>query len=121
LKFLAHDFHRVPDAISASGTYRSEINVINFWTNWVEAVRFTCEAQSVISLRLMLLASGGPGSADEMIRMISEKVGAFAEAEIAATQALADGCGINVAAERAYAPLQRSVRANSLRLSRAVH
>jgi hypothetical protein len=95
--------------------------VINFWTNWVEAVRFTCEAQSVISLRLLLVASGAPGSADEVFRMISEKVDAFAEAEHAATRALADGCGINVAAERAFAPLQRSVRANSLRLWGAVH
>ncbi len=95
--------------------------MINFWTNWVEAVRFTCEAQSVISQRLLLLASGGPGSVDEVFRMIAEKVDAFAEAENAATQALADGCGMNVAAERAYAPLQRSVHANSLRLSGAVH
>jgi hypothetical protein len=114
-------FRRVPAAIAAFGTYRSEINVINLWANWVEAVRFTCEAQNVISLRLMLLASGDPGSADEVIQMISEKFGAFAEAEIAATQALADGCGIDVAAERAFAPLQRSVHANSLRLLRAVH
>jgi hypothetical protein len=95
--------------------------MINFWTNWVEAVRFTCESQNVISLRLMLLASGGPGSALEAIQMISEKIGVFAEAEFAATQALADGCGMSVAAERAYAPLQRSVHANSLRLMRAAH
>jgi hypothetical protein len=121
LKFLAQDFRRVPDAIPASGTYRSEIKVINFWTNWVEAVRFTCEAQNVISLRLMLLASGDRGSADEVIRMIFEKTDAYAQADMAATQAFADGYGIDVAAERAYAPLQRSVHANSLRLSRAAH
>ena len=94
---------------------------MNFWTNWVEAVRFSCEAQSVISLRLLLLASGGSGSADEVTRMIFEKVDAFAQADIAASQAIADGCGIVVAAERAFAPLQRCVHANSLRLSRAVH
>ena len=93
----------------------------NFWSNWVEAMRFTCEAQNVISLRLLLLTSGGPGLADEVIRMMSEKVDAFAKAEIAATQALADGCGIDVAAERAYAPLQRSVHANSVRLLRAMY
>jgi hypothetical protein len=68
--------------------------MLNFWTHWVEAVRFTFEAQSVISLRLLLLASGGPGSADEMVLMMSEKFDVFANAEIAATQALADGCGI---------------------------
>ena len=95
--------------------------MINFWTNWVEAVRFTCEAQNVISLRLMLLASGDRGSADEVIRMIFEKTDAYAQADMAATQAFADGYGIDVAAERAYAPLQRSVHANSLRLSRAAH
>ena len=91
------------------------------WTNWVEAIRLTCEAQNVISLRLLLFASGGPGLVDEIITMISEKVDVFANAEIAATQALADGCGINIAAERAYAPLQRSVHANNLRLLRAVY
>ena len=121
MKLLSHDFRGVLDAIPASGTYRSEINVLNFWTNWVEAVRFTCEAQNVISLRLLLLASGNQGSADEVIRMISEKCDVFAEAETAAVQALADGFGISVAAERAYAPLQRSVHANSLRLLRTAH
>jgi len=95
--------------------------MMKFWTNWVDAVRFTCEVQSVISLRLLLLASGGSGSADEVTRMIFEKVDAFAQADIAASQAIADGCGIVVAAERAFAPLQRCVHANSLRLSRAVH
>ena len=121
MKLLSHDFRRAPDAIPASGMYRSEINVINFWTNWVEAMRFTCEAQNVISLRMLLVASGGPGSADEVVRMMSEKVDAFSMAERAATQALTDGCGISVAAERAYAPLQRSVHANSLRLLGAAH
>jgi hypothetical protein len=96
--------------------------MINFWTNWAEAVRFTCEAQSVISQRLLLLlASGSPGSGDEVILMILEKVDAFAQADIAASQALADGCGIDVAVERAYLPMQRRVHANSLRLSRALH
>lgn len=91
----------------------------NFWTNWVEAVRFTCEAQSVIWQRMLLLALGGPGSADEAIRMISEKVDAFGQAYFAAGEALANGHGIDVASERAFTPLQRCVYANSLRLSLA--
>ena len=95
--------------------------MINFWINWAEAVRFTCEAQSVISQRLLLLASGSPGSGNEVILMIMEKVDAFAQADRAASQALADGCGIDVAVERAYLPMQRRVHANSLRLSRALH
>ena len=27
--------------------HRPEIKMINFWANWVEAVRFTCEVQSL--------------------------------------------------------------------------
>jgi hypothetical protein len=88
----------------------------DFWDGWLEAVRFTCEAQGVISARLMLFASGAPNAAEEATRMISEKIVAFADAGIAAEQALADGLGIYTAAERAYAPLQRCVHANSGRL-----
>ena len=95
--------------------------MINLWANWIEAVRFTCEAQGVISLRLLLLGSGDASSADELTRMICEKVDAFSQADAAASQALAEGFGIFVATERAYAPLQRCVHANSLRLSRATH
>jgi len=93
----------------------------NFWDSWLEAVRFTCEAQGVISARLMLFASSAPNAAYEAERMISEKVAAFSEAQIAAERALADGLGIFVAAERAYSPLPRYVHANSDRLVGAVH
>jgi hypothetical protein len=95
--------------------------VINFWTNWYEVVRFTCEAQAVISARLMLFGSGDPSAAVEADLMISEKVAAFVAAEIAAEQALAEGLGIYVAAERAYLPLRHRVHANSCRLLSAPH
>lgn len=101
--------------------HRSGIDMINLWTNWFEAMRFTCEAQGVISARLMLIASGGPGAAVEADLMISEKVAAFADAQSAAEQALADGLGIYVAAARAYSPLRYRVHANSCRLLRAAH
>jgi hypothetical protein len=93
----------------------------DFWGNWIEAVRFTCEVQGVISVRLMLFASGAPNAADEAQRMISEKVDAFSAAGKAAERALADGLGIYVAAERAYAPLRDRVRDNSARLIRDLH
>ena len=88
----------------------------DFWGHWFEAVRFTCEAQGVISARLMLFASGAPNAADEASRMIAEKIAAFTDAGIAAEKALAGGLGIYVAAERAYSPLRRCVQANSDRL-----
>jgi len=93
----------------------------DFWSNWIEAVRFTCEAQTVISARLMLFASGAPNAADEATRMIAEKIVAFSDAGIAAERALANGLGIYVAAEHAYSPLRRCVHANSDRLIGALH
>jgi hypothetical protein len=88
----------------------------DFWDSWLEAVRFTCVAQGVISARLMLFASGAPNAADEATLMISEKIVAFADAGIAADRALKNGLGVYAAAERAYSPLQRCVHANSDRL-----
>ncbi len=93
----------------------------DFWANWIEAVRFGCEAQGVISARLMLFASGAPNAAAEAQRMIAEKIAAFADAQIAAERALADGLGLYAAAERAYLPVRRAVHANSARLNDALH
>jgi hypothetical protein len=95
--------------------------MLNFWDNWLEAVRFTCEAQGVISARLVLFASGGPSAAVEADLMVSEKVAAFADAQSAAERALAEGLGIYVAAARAYSPLRHQVHANHCRLLRAAH
>ena len=65
--------------------------MVDFWANWIEAVRFTCEAQGVISARLMLFASQAPNAAVEADRMISEKIVAFSAAHDAAERALAEG------------------------------
>ena len=88
----------------------------DFWNNWMEAVRFTCEAQGVMSARLMLFASGAPNALDEAVEMVAEKFSAFAKASMAAEQALDQGLGIYAAAERAYSPLKACVHANSDRL-----
>jgi hypothetical protein len=93
----------------------------DFWGNWLEALRFTCEAQSVISARLALFASGAPNAAEEANLMVAEKIAAFTCAGLAAERALADGLGIYAAAERAYSPLKHCVHANSNRLIGAAH
>jgi hypothetical protein len=97
----------------------------DFWSNMFEAtietMRFTCEAQGVISARLMLFASGDPNAADEAAQMVAEKILAFTKAGIAAERALSDGLGFAVAAERAYSPLRDCVHANSERLSGVTH
>jgi hypothetical protein len=86
---------------------------------WLESVRFACEVQGVISMRLVRLAQGGPQAAAEARQMIAEKLDAFADAETALIAALARGEDLMVAAEHAYAPVRRCVHANSRRLARA--
>lgn len=97
------------------------VAVIKLWINYCEAMRFTCEAQAVISARMMLFASGAPGATAEAGLMISEKFIAFAHAQAAAERALADGQGIFEAAEQAYLPLRHCVHANSERLRTVAH
>jgi hypothetical protein len=93
----------------------------DFWGNWMEALRFTCEAQSVISARLMLFASGAPNAVDEAAEMVAEKFAVFAKASMAAETALAEGLGFYEAAERAYSPFKACVHANNDRLLGALH
>lgn len=91
--------------------------VVEAFSSWIELVRFACEVQGVISMRLMKLAEGGPDTAVEIDRMIAEKIDAFADAEVALLKALAQGEGIVTAVERAYLPVRERVSANSRRLS----
>ncbi len=90
--------------------------MFDFWGSCYEAVRFTCEAQAVISARLMLFASNDPRAAAEAGRMIAEKMVVFADVQAAAERALTLGCGLYEVVEKAYEPLRRQVRANSERL-----
>jgi hypothetical protein len=101
--------------------HNSAIETPDIWATWLEAMRFSYEAQGVIAARLMLFAAGAPNAAAEAERMIIEKVAAFSDARIAAGQALTDGLGLYAAAERAYAPLRQCVHANSDRLVFATH
>ena len=68
------------------------------------------EAQEVMSLRLMKLASGGPSSHFEAQRMVAEKGFAFAEA--------ASSLAAGVSLERVVSRYRSHVRANKRRLSR---
>jgi hypothetical protein len=86
---------------------------------WIETLRFACEVQGVVSMRLARLAQGGPQAELEARRMIAEKFDAFVDVEAAIATALAHGEGLSAAADRAYAPVRRRVHANSRRLARA--
>jgi len=90
--------------------------LLELLNTWLESVRFTCELQAVISMRLVQLAQGGPRAAAEANRMITEKIAAFADAEATLVSALAHGEGFLIAAERSYTSVRQRVRANSHRL-----
>ncbi len=92
--------------------------MIAFWRNWIDAGRLALDAQSVIAMRVMRLASGGPLVAAETQRMTTEKIGTPAAAQLAGALALASGKGAGIAAKRAMTPIRRRVQANRRRLSR---
>jgi hypothetical protein len=79
------------------------------WKSWFELTMLSLEAQSVIGLRLMRLAGGGPLAQVEIEWMISEKIGAA----IAATNALATGGSASAVIEI----YRKAVRKNEHRLA----
>ena len=94
------------------------VHVFNSVEAWMEeSLRFACDVQGVIAMRLLRLAQGGPDAAAEAELMVAEKLEAITDAEVAMLRALCDGEGILVAAERAYAPVRERVCANSSRLA----
>ena len=94
--------------------------MIASFNSWLEPLRFACEVQAVIAMRMMSLARGGPQAETEALLMVEEKIEAFADAEVEAAKALLAGESLIVAAERAYAPLRSRVHANSDRLAHAI-
>ena len=83
-----------------------------------KAVQLGAEAQSVIALRMLRLAAGGSRREAEVTRMVTEKVTAAAEAQVAAAAAAISGRPQHVVANKALKVLKRRVRANKRRLSR---
>jgi hypothetical protein len=75
------------------------------------------EAQSVIALRMMRLASGDVGGQEELNRMVTEKIAALAEAQMAAASAILNGQRDHVVARRALTVYRKRVRDNKRRLS----
>jgi hypothetical protein len=87
-----------------------------FWKSWIDAAQFCFEAQSVIAMRLMKIATGGQDGAAEGTRMVLEKIDAGAAAHTAGAIALVGGKSVEAATELAMEPIKRRVRANHLRL-----
>ena len=75
------------------------------------------EAQSVMALRIMRLASGDARGQDELNRMVVEKLTALAEAQMAVATAIMNGQKDHVVARRALTVFRKHVRDNKRRLS----
>jgi hypothetical protein len=89
-----------------------------FWKSWIDAAQFSFEAQSVVAMRLMKIATGGQDGAAECTRMLLEKIDAVTAAHTAGALALAGGKSVEAATKLAMAPVKRRVHANHLRLTR---
>src|SRR5215472_15584742 len=82
----------------------------------MRAFQLSWEAQSVIALRMLRLASGDARGQAELNRMVVEKITAAAEAQAAAA-AIMNGHKDHVVAGKALTVYKKRVRANRRRLS----
>jgi hypothetical protein len=87
------------------------------WKSWIDAVEFGLEAQGVMAMRLMKIATGGQDGVSEFTRMVIEKFDAAPAAHNAGALTLASGRGVDAATKLAMIPIRRRVHANHLRLT----
>jgi hypothetical protein len=76
------------------------------------------EAQAVMFLRCLRIAQGGAKAEAETTRIMTEKVAALAEAQLAATAAALKGSKRHHVAKKALAVYAGRVRRNRRRLAR---
>jgi hypothetical protein len=97
-------------------------NSLEPWNAWfalsAQTMRMWWDAQAVILLRTLRIAKGGARAEAEAQRMITEKVAALAEAQVAATVATLKGSKKHRVAKKALAVYATRVRRNRKRLSK---
>jgi hypothetical protein len=92
--------------------------VHDLWRAYLRLAQIGWDANVVVALRLMRLASGGALAQREAQRMIAEKAVAAGEAQTVAAAKMLSGRGVKAATKSASAVYRRKVRANRRRLSR---
>jgi hypothetical protein len=97
-------------------------NPLGHWNAWFalssQAARVCWEAQAVMLLRGLRMAQGGAKAEAEAQRMITEKVAALAEAQVAATVATLKGSKRHRVAKKALSVYASRVGHNRRRLSK---
>jgi hypothetical protein len=94
----------------------------NPWNAWfalsAQAARMCWEAQAVMLLRGLRMAQGGAKAKAEAQRMVTEKIAALAEDQVAGTAAVLKGGRKHRVAKKALAVYTRRVSRNRRRLSK---
>jgi hypothetical protein len=92
------------------------------WNAWfalsAQAMRMCWDAQAVMLLRTLRIAKGGARAEAEAQRMVTEKLAALAQAQLAATAATLKGSKKHRVAKKALAVYATRVRRNRRRLSK---
>jgi hypothetical protein len=95
---------------------------IQSWNPWLalasQAALLGFEAQRVVALRMMRLATGGGHGQAEARRMVTEKFAAAAEAQAAAVAGAVEGRSAQRTGKKVLNVYKKRVRANRRRLSR---
>ena len=93
--------------------------MLNLWSAYFRLAQIGWDANVVVALRLMRLASGGAVAQREARRMIAEKAVATAEAQSEAAAKMLAGHGLTAATKSASRVYRRKVKANRRRLVRS--
>src|SRR5580692_9741492 len=95
-------------------------NPLKMWNDWfalsLQTAKLSWEAQNVIALRVMRMATQPAHSQTEARRMVTEKVAALGEAQVAATAAAMKGGNNHRVAKKVLGVYGKRVRANKRRL-----
>ena len=97
-------------------------NVMQAWNAWfaltTQTLLLGIETQRVMALRFVRFAAGGALARSEVGRMITEKVQALGEAQIAAAIATSKGRNSRGVATKVFGVYKRRVRQNRRRLTK---
>ena len=98
------------------------LNTMRIWNAWFtlssQAALLGFEAQSVMALRFIRIATGGPLARSETGRMITEKVQALGEAQTTAAIAAISGHDSHHVAKKVLGVYKKRVRGNRRRLAK---
>lgn len=96
---------------------------MKLWNNWfelsVQATQLAFEAQNVITLRMVRMAGGGQRGHSEARRMITEKISAAGEAQVAGAAAACAGGNGHTVTKKVVNVYKKRVRKNARRLGRS--